>query len=64
MYKFSMSGHADRDEILERILKMSPRAVVLVHGEEESRNWFMDSLTESSPGTRVFDMNPGEEFLV
>jgi Cft2 family RNA processing exonuclease len=64
MYRFSMSGHADRDEILERILRMSPRAVVLVHGEEASRSWFMDSLIEISSKTRVFDMNPGEEFLI
>jgi Cft2 family RNA processing exonuclease len=62
--KFDISGHADREEILKNILTMSPRAVVLVHGEEDSRNWFMDELIELSPSTQVFDMNPCEEFLV
>jgi Cft2 family RNA processing exonuclease len=64
MDKFDMSGHADRDEILQKLLNMSPRAVVLVHGEEGSRNWFMDALLEVSPKTRVLDMNPGEQFSV
>jgi Cft2 family RNA processing exonuclease len=62
--KFDISGHADREEILKNILTMSPRAVVLVHGEEDSRNWFMDELIELSPGIQVFDMNPCKEFLI
>ncbi|MDR2778936.1 MAG: MBL fold metallo-hydrolase [Puniceicoccales bacterium] len=62
--KFDISGHADREEILKNILNMSPRAVVLVHGEENSRNWFMDELIELSPNTQIFDMNPCEAFLV
>jgi predicted metal-dependent RNase len=56
-----MSGHADREEILKRVMAISPRAVVLVHGEEDSRHWFMDSIVELSPKTRIFDMNPWEE---
>ncbi|MDR2737350.1 MAG: MBL fold metallo-hydrolase [Puniceicoccales bacterium] len=62
--KFDMSGHADRDEILNKILRMSPRAIVLVHGEESSRNWFTESIAEISSKIKVFDMNPGEEFFV
>ena len=62
--KFDLSGHADREEILERIVKMNPRAVVLVHGEQASRDWFMDEIIDISPKTKVFDMPPGEEFSV
>jgi Cft2 family RNA processing exonuclease len=62
--KFNMSGHADRDEILKRVLRLSPRAIVLVHGEEDSRNWFMDAIIEHSSKTKVFDMNPCEQFAI
>jgi Cft2 family RNA processing exonuclease len=64
MDKFDMSGHADREEILDKVLQMSPRAIILVHGEEPSRNWFMESIRELSPKTAIFDMDPGKEFLV
>ncbi|MDR1414101.1 MAG: MBL fold metallo-hydrolase [Puniceicoccales bacterium] len=64
MYKFDMSGHADREDILKNIMAMSPRAVVLVHGEENARNWFMDTLIETAPKVRVLDMNPGEKFTI
>jgi Cft2 family RNA processing exonuclease len=62
--KFDMSGHADRHEVLQQVLDMSPRAIVLVHGEEGSRNWFMESLLDITPKTKVFDMTPGEKFLI
>jgi Cft2 family RNA processing exonuclease len=62
--KFDISGHADRDEIFDNVLAMSPRAVVLVHGEESSRNWFMDALIDAAPKTQIFDMNPGERFEI
>ena len=62
--KFDMSGHADREEILQRVLNFSPRAVVLVHGEEDSRNWFMDSFIDMSPKTQIIDPIPSEEIFV
>ncbi|MDR1401638.1 MAG: MBL fold metallo-hydrolase [Puniceicoccales bacterium] len=64
MYKFDMSGHADREEILKKVIGMSPRAIVLVHGEEDARNWFMDELIEVAPKVQIWDMNPGEEFTI
>ncbi|MDR1890902.1 MAG: hypothetical protein LBQ23_01820, partial [Puniceicoccales bacterium] len=56
--KFDISGHADREKILKNILKMSHRSVVLVHREDDSRNWFMDERIGIFPNTQVFDMNP------
>lgn len=47
--KFDLSSHADRDELLNFALRCDPRVVVLTHGEEESRNWFMDELMDVAP---------------
>jgi Cft2 family RNA processing exonuclease len=60
--RFDLSGHANRDDLLKNVLEMSPSSVVLVHGEESSRNWFMDLLVDIAPKIKVFDMDPGKEF--
>ncbi|MDR3144354.1 MAG: MBL fold metallo-hydrolase [Puniceicoccales bacterium] len=64
IHRFDLSGHASREDILKNVLGMSPRSVVLVHGEESSRNWFMDLLIDVAPKIKVFDMDPGEEFCI
>lgn len=62
--RFDLSGHANREEILKNVLNLSPRSVVLVHGEEESRNWFMDNFIESSPKTQIYDMDPCQMYTI
>jgi Cft2 family RNA processing exonuclease len=60
--QFDLSGHADREDLLEYILRFDPRTIVLTHGEEESRNWFLDSVIDRNPKTTVVDPEPGKQY--
>lgn len=58
--KFELSGHADREELLEFSLQASPRAVVLTHGDPEARQWFTEQIDARDMGIKVVDPTPGE----
>ena len=58
--KFDLTSHADRNEILEYILRKDPRCVVLTHGGEKSREWFMYEIFDRLPNTNVVIPNPSE----
>lgn len=51
--RFDLSGHADREELLQAAIRLDPRAIVLTHGSEESRNWFLDEFTYGAPQIQV-----------
>lgn len=54
--RFDLSGHADREDLLRAAIKLDPRAIVLTHGNDDSRNWFLDELTYLAPHINV--LNP------
>ncbi|MDR0715762.1 MAG: MBL fold metallo-hydrolase [Puniceicoccales bacterium] len=58
--RFDLSGHADREDLLERIFSLNPRTVVLTHGEKESRDWFFDNIIDKRPKIIIVDPEPGE----
>jgi Cft2 family RNA processing exonuclease len=62
--KFELSGHADRDELLEFTLQATPRAVVLTHGDPEARAWFSEEIEAREAGIKVVDPTPGESYTV
>lgn len=57
--EFDLTAHANRDELLDFVGAVAPRAVVLGHGEDEARQWFKEQLAARYPGTKVFDPGPG-----
>ena len=57
-----MSGHADREEILQNVSNLSPHSIVLIHGEEPARDWFMDSFLNLLPKAQIIDPTPGEAY--
>ncbi|MDR2735848.1 MAG: MBL fold metallo-hydrolase [Puniceicoccales bacterium] len=61
---FDLSGHAERDELLQHAIDFNPRAIVLTHGEDASRSWFFDELIDRSPGIKVIDPDVGVEYNV
>ncbi len=62
--KFELSGHADREELLQFAVQTNARSLVLTHGDPEARDWFKQQLAEKMPKTKVFDPVPGKEYLV
>lgn len=62
--RFELSGHADRDELLQFAQQTQARSIVLTHGDPEARAWFMQKLTESMPDTKIIDPTPLKQYLV
>jgi Cft2 family RNA processing exonuclease len=62
--KFELSGHADREELLQFAQQTKARSIVLTHGDPAARAWFMQKLTETMPETKVLDPVPLQQYLV
>jgi Cft2 family RNA processing exonuclease len=57
---FDLTAHANRDELIEFVGEVSPRVVILGHGEPDSRNWFEEQIRIRHPKIKVFQPQPGE----
>ena len=62
--QFDLSGHAQRDELLDYAHSVDPRSVVLTHGDPDARTWFEEQLAEILPKTKVINPTPGEAYLI
>ncbi|MDE2845220.1 MAG: MBL fold metallo-hydrolase [Gemmatimonadota bacterium] len=50
---YSLSAHADRDELTGLVGKVQPRKVFLVHGDRRAREKLKSAILEESPGVQV-----------
>jgi Cft2 family RNA processing exonuclease len=57
---FDLTAHANREELLDFVGQVAPRAVVLGHGDVASRNWFEDQIRTKHPKIKVIQPKPGE----
>ena len=57
---FDLTAHANREELLEFVGQVSPRVVILGHGEPDSRQWFEEQIRARHPRIRIFQPGPGE----
>jgi len=60
--KYDLSGHADRQELVDFALACNPRTIVLTHGDPPAREWFEDELQFQSPKTKIIDPLPGKTY--
>lgn len=58
--EFDLTAHANRDELLDFVGRVEPRAVLLGHGEDASRNWFEEQIRQRYPKIQVHQPRPGE----
>lgn len=58
--EFDLTAHANRDELLDFVGRVSPRAVLLGHGEEDSKAWFAEQIREKYPKIKVINPQPGQ----
>ena len=61
---FDLTAHANREDLVDFVGEVDPRAVLLTHGEDESRNWFQEELKTRYPKLQVFQPGPGESVTV
>ena len=56
---FDLTAHANREALLEFAGKVSPRVILLGHGEHSSRQWFEQQLRLRLPQARIVQPAPG-----
>lgn len=61
---FDLTAHANRDELLDFVGRVDPRAVLLAHGEDDSRNWFEEHIRARYPKIKVLQPKPGQSVVV
>lgn len=61
---FDLTAHANREELLDFVGQVSPRAVLLGHGEDAARAWFEEQIRERHPKVKVIQPSPGKAVTV
>ncbi|HEX3625190.1 MAG TPA: MBL fold metallo-hydrolase [Verrucomicrobiae bacterium] len=56
---FDLTAHANREELLEFVGRVSPRAVLLGHGDDNARAWFEEQIRERWPSIKIYQPQPG-----
>lgn len=56
--QLDLSGHADREELLEFALAIQPRNLVLTHGDPEAKTWFKQAFKDLEISSKVIDLEP------
>jgi Cft2 family RNA processing exonuclease len=57
--EFDLTAHANREALLDFAGKVSPKVILLGHGELSSRQWFEEQLRARLPGVRIVQPAPG-----
>ncbi len=60
---FDLSGHADRDEIVNLVERMNPYHVILTHGDADARTWFTETLAKFE-SFKIVNPEPQQTFLI
>lgn len=61
---FDLTAHANREDLLDFVGQVSPRAVLLGHGGEESRQWFEEQIRARHPKIKIIQPEPGKSVSV
>jgi Cft2 family RNA processing exonuclease len=56
---FDLTAHVNREDMLEFVSHVSPRAVLLTHGNDEARHWFEDQIRTRHPKIKIIQPKPG-----
>jgi len=62
--EFNFSAHASRESIRGYINRVSPRKIILVHGDAPAVAWFKETLTGDLPESEVVCPEPGVRFEI
>ena len=57
---FDLTAHANREDLLEFVGQVSPRAILLGHGDDAARLWFEEQIHLRWPKIKVFQPQPAK----
>jgi Cft2 family RNA processing exonuclease len=57
---FDLTAHANRTDLLDFVSQVSPRAVLLGHGDDAARKWFEEKLRQRHPKMKIIQPAPGK----
>ena len=61
---FDLTAHANRGDLLDFVGRVSPRAILLGHGGEESRAWFEQQIRARHPKIKILQPQPAKTVSV
>jgi Cft2 family RNA processing exonuclease len=61
---FDLTAHANREDLLDFVGRVSPHTVLLGHGDEVSRVWFEQQIRARHPKIKVIQPSPGQSVEV
>jgi Cft2 family RNA processing exonuclease len=61
---FDLTAHANRGDLLDFVGQVSPRAILLGHGGDESRRWFEDQIRTRHPKIKILQPQPAKTVAV
>jgi len=62
--RFDFSGHATREAICDYLVKVKPKNIILVHGDENALNWFRKELAVILPKSKVIVPPSGQKLTL
>jgi len=57
--RFNLSGHASRESIRAYVNRVTPKKIILIHGDPSAIEWFRSSLAQDLPGSEILVSTPG-----
>jgi Cft2 family RNA processing exonuclease len=57
--EFDLTAHANREDLMSFVAQVGPRAVLLGHGEADSRQWFEEQIRSRHPKIKIIQPQPG-----
>ncbi len=61
---FDLTAHANREDLLEFVGQVAPRAILLGHGDDRARQWFEEQIRLRWPKIKVFQPQPAKTVSV
>ncbi|NNE46374.1 MAG: MBL fold metallo-hydrolase, partial [Rhodothermales bacterium] len=61
VHRFRLSGHSHRRDLIRLVEYLSPRTVVLVHGESAAREWMADNINFFYPEVDIILSETGKQ---
>ena len=61
---FDLTAHANRGDLLDFVGQVSPRAILLGHGGDDSRQWFEEQIRTRHPKIKILQPQPAKTVAV